>query len=44
MYKMDRNAACWCGSGKKYKTCHEEFDEKYEALAGKRALKCRSVS
>ena len=35
MYKMDRNAACWCGSGKKYKTCHEEFDEKYEALREK---------
>ncbi len=26
--KIDRNAPCWCGSGKKYKNCHEEFDEK----------------
>ena len=26
--KWDRNAACWCGSGKKYKHCHSEFDEK----------------
>ena len=25
---MDRNASCWCGSGKKYKKCHMEFDEK----------------
>ena len=20
--KIDRNAPCWCGSGKKYKNCH----------------------
>lgn len=26
--KMDRNAPCWCGSGRKYKHCHEAFDEK----------------
>ena len=26
--KINRNAPCWCGSGKKYKTCHEEFDER----------------
>lgn len=26
--KWDRNAPCWCGSGKKYKHCHEQFDEK----------------
>ncbi len=26
--KMDRNAPCWCGSGRKYKQCHEAFDEK----------------
>ena len=26
--KWDRNALCWCGSGKKYKHCHEAFDEK----------------
>lgn len=24
----NRNDACWCGSGKKYKKCHLEFDEK----------------
>ncbi|WP_026491046.1 MULTISPECIES: methionyl aminopeptidase [unclassified Butyrivibrio] len=29
MYKkMDRNAPCWCQSGKKYKACHEAFDDK----------------
>lgn len=26
--KLGRNDACWCGSGKKYKVCHEAFDEK----------------
>ncbi|MGL5066811.1 MAG: methionyl aminopeptidase [Sarcina sp.] len=30
--KLSRNDACWCGSGKKYKKCHFEFDEKYESL------------
>lgn len=25
---MERNAPCWCGSGRKYKVCHEQFDEK----------------
>lgn len=28
--KINRNDSCWCGSGKKYKKCHYEFDEKYE--------------
>lgn len=29
MYKkLERNEPCWCGSGKKYKACHEAFDEK----------------
>ena len=26
--KIGRNDPCWCGSGKKYKKCHEQFDEK----------------
>lgn len=26
--KWGRNEPCWCGSGKKYKKCHEAFDEK----------------
>lgn len=24
---MNRNELCWCGSGKKYKKCHADFDE-----------------
>ncbi len=27
MYKIGRNDRCWCGSGKKYKVCHERSDE-----------------
>ncbi len=30
--KIDRNAPCWCGSGKKYKNCHMEFDEKIRTI------------
>ena len=26
--KPERNDPCWCGSGRKYKACHEAFDEK----------------
>lgn len=26
--KLDRNDRCWCGSGRKYKSCHEAFDDK----------------
>ena len=36
MYDNDpvpgRNDACWCGSGKKYKKCHEALDEKLQRL------------
>ena len=28
MIKLQRNDPCWCGSGKKYKVCHEAFDAK----------------
>ena len=29
MYKkLNRNDPCWCGSGKKYKSCHEAFDDR----------------
>lgn len=27
MFKLGRNDKCWCGSGKKYKQCHERHDE-----------------
>lgn len=30
--ELKRNSKCWCGSGKKYKQCHESFDEKLIAL------------
>ena len=26
--RLGRNDDCWCGSGKKYKKCHEAFDER----------------
>lgn len=32
MKLLDRNAPCWCGSGKKYKQCHARFDEKLKVL------------
>lgn len=25
--KIGRNEPCWCGSGKKYKACHRDFDD-----------------
>lgn len=33
MSELGRNDPCWCGSGKKYKKCHADFDEKLEAFA-----------
>lgn len=26
--KLGRNDMCWCKSGRKYKACHLQFDEK----------------
>lgn len=34
MEKPSRNDPCWCGSGKKYKKCHIDFDEKIEEFEG----------
>ncbi|MCR5742407.1 MAG: methionyl aminopeptidase [Lachnospiraceae bacterium] len=31
--KIGRNDPCWCGSGKKYKVCHEAFDAKIKRYA-----------
>ena len=31
--KIGRNDPCWCGSGRKYKTCHQSFDAKIQAAA-----------
>lgn len=28
----NRNEICWCGSGRKYKKCHMEFDEKLSSI------------
>lgn len=28
MYRLSRNDKCWCGSGLKYKQCHEKTDER----------------
>ena len=33
--KLGRNDKCWCGSGKKYKNCHIDFDEKLEEYKNK---------
>ncbi len=30
--KIGRNDSCWCGSGKKYKVCHEAFDRKLDMM------------
>lgn len=32
---MERNDLCWCGSGKKYKKCHMQIDDKLLLLAAK---------
>lgn len=31
--KIGRNDSCWCGSGRKYKVCHESFDAKIARVA-----------
>lgn len=33
MPELGRNDPCWCRSGKKYKKCHADFDEKLESFA-----------
>ena len=39
--KPGRNDPCWCGSGKKYKSCHLKEDEK---MPGKNpSLQCSST-
>ena len=30
--RPDRNAPCWCGSGRKYKSCHLDFDNRLADL------------
>ncbi len=31
--KLGRNDKCWCNSGKKYKQCHQAFDDKIARIA-----------
>ena len=31
--KIGRNDPCWCGSGKKYKSCHAAFDDRIKHYA-----------
>ncbi len=31
--KIGRNDKCWCGSGRKYKQCHQVFDDKIAQIA-----------
>ena len=38
MEKLDRNALCWCGSGKAYQDCHCDIDEKIESYRRRGAL------
>lgn len=33
MENPGRNDECWCGSGKKYKKCHFQFDKRLEMMA-----------
>jgi hypothetical protein len=37
-----RNEPCWCGSGKKYKVCHEDEDDKKRSST--RAAACRGAT
>ena len=32
IFKIGRNDPCWCGSGVKYKMCHEAFDQRLKEL------------
>ncbi|MCI5588690.1 MAG: methionyl aminopeptidase [Lachnospiraceae bacterium] len=38
MMKLGRNDKCWCGSGRKYKQCHMNFDEKLDEYKREGAL------
>ncbi len=40
--KLGRNDPCWCGSGKKYKKCHMESDQR--RLSKIRASQCTTSS
>ena len=35
---MERNELCWCGSGRKYKKCHMNIDERLLLLSAAREI------
>lgn len=35
---ITKNSPCWCGSGKKYKACHEKWDDKIAVLKLQRQI------
>ena len=39
---LGRNDPCWCGSGKKYKKCHMESDDKKRSKL--RAKTCKGAT
>ncbi len=43
MKTLGRNSVCWCGSGKKYKWCHSDFDDKLECYRLSGAIIPKSV-
>jgi hypothetical protein len=36
--ELGRNDTCWCGSGKKYKRCHQDADDRRRASARSSAV------
>jgi hypothetical protein len=34
MPNLGRNDRCWCGSGRKYKACHQSTDDRKRSTAG----------
>jgi uncharacterized protein YecA (UPF0149 family) len=36
---LNRNDRCWCGSGKKYKQCHQADDDKERSVQRAAAMK-----
>jgi uncharacterized protein YecA (UPF0149 family) len=39
---LKRNDRCWCGSGKKYKACHQTTDDRQRSAQRAAALKQKS--
>jgi len=41
---LGRNDRCWCGSGRKYKVCHQTGDDRKRASARTSARSARRTS